>query len=117
MHRLIARLLLIVTLVGNLAPLALAATAAPPHACCVRKAVHHCHESSSSETNQPHVHSAGCCNQHCGTAVTTVRWAYAQPRVSTFSAQNVETHLGLPELVSPNTEISRVRSARAPPAC
>jgi putative oxidoreductase len=116
MHRLIARLLLSVTLMGNLAPLALAATAAQPHACCVRKAVHHCHDSSTPETNQLLVHSAGCCNQHCGTAVTTVRWAYAQPRVSTFSAQNVETHPGQPDLVSPNTEASRFQSTRAPPA-
>ena len=45
MHRLTARLLLLFALVGNLVPLALAAGAAPPHACCLRKGVHRCQDS------------------------------------------------------------------------
>jgi hypothetical protein len=115
MHRLIARSLLFVALVGNLTPLALAAATAPPHACCLRKAVHHCHDSLASETDQPVVRSADCCNRACGTAVTTVRWAYAQLPVSSFVAQNVETHLGQPDLASPDAELSRFQATRAPP--
>ena len=37
MHRLTARLLLFFALVGSLVPVALAASAAPTHACCLRK--------------------------------------------------------------------------------
>ena len=115
MHRLTARLLLFFALVGNLAPLALAATAAPPHACCVRKAEHHCHDSLASETGQLVIRDASCCNHNCCRAITTAQWAYTQPPAGTFDAPNVETHLGQPDLVSPNTEVSRFQSTRAPP--
>ena len=37
MHRVIARLLLVLLLTGIIAPVALAISAAPPHACCLRK--------------------------------------------------------------------------------
>jgi hypothetical protein len=45
MRRLTARLLLLFALAGTFVPPALAATAAPPHACCIRKAAHQCHGS------------------------------------------------------------------------
>jgi hypothetical protein len=119
MHRLTARLLLFFALVGSLAPLALAATAAPPHACCVRKAVHPCHDSlaseSVSETGQLVIRDANCCNGDCGRAVTTAQWAHAQSLAGTFDAPPVETHLGQPYLDSPNAKVFRFESTRAPP--
>jgi hypothetical protein len=120
MHRLIARFLLLVALVGNFAPLALAATAAP-HACCVRKAAHHCHDSLASEqvseTGQLAVRDVSSCNHDCCRAVTTARWAHAQSPASASFVQNVEAYLGQSTPVLSNAEVSRFQSTRAPPAC
>jgi hypothetical protein len=119
MHRLIARFLLLVALVGNLAPLALAAAASPPHACCVRKAVHHCHDSVASdqiqEAGQPVIRGTSCCNHDCCRALTTSRWAQAQQPTATSFAQNVEAYLGQSIPVSPTTAVSSFQSTRAPP--
>jgi hypothetical protein len=117
MHRLIAKLLLLVALAGNLAPLALAATAAP-HACCIRKAVHHCHDSlsSQSESGQLIIRDAPNCNHDCCRAVTTARWAHAQPRADQSFVQNIEAYLGHSNPVSPTTEPTSFQSTRAPPA-
>jgi hypothetical protein len=115
MHRWIARFLLLVAFAGNLAPLALAATAAPPHACCVRKAVHPCHNSLAAETGQLVIRASDCCNHNCGRAVIPVRWARAQPPVATSFAQDVEAYLRQLSPASPNTELCRFQSTRAPP--
>jgi hypothetical protein len=40
MHRVTARSLLVLLLVGVFVPVGLAIAAAPPHACCLRKAMH-----------------------------------------------------------------------------
>jgi hypothetical protein len=121
MHRLItkrpiAKFLLLVALLGNLAPLALAATATPPHACCIRN-VHHCHDSLTSETGQLVIRDASCCNHEGRRAITTHRWACAQPPASASFARNVEPHLGQPSPASPAAEVSRSQSTRAPPSC
>lgn len=116
MQRLIARFLLLVALVGNLGPLAVAAAIAPPHACCVRKAVHHCHSVAVSESDQLIIRDAGCCNHDCCRAVTTARWAHAQPPVNVFYAQNV-SRLDQPNPVSLNIELLEFHSSRAPPSC
>jgi hypothetical protein len=116
MHRLTARLLLCFALVGNLGPLALAATAAP-HACCIRKAVHHCHDSlsSQSEAGQLVIREASNCNHDCCRAVTTARWAQAQPSAAASFVQNIEAYLGHSNPVSPTTEATGFQSTRAPP--
>jgi hypothetical protein len=118
MHRLTARLLLFFALVGNLAPLVLAATT-PAHACCVRKAVHHCHDSLDSEqvseAGQLTIRDAGACNHDCCRAVTTARWAHAQPPAAISFAQQVEAYLDQSNPVSPSTEPTSFESTRAPP--
>jgi len=116
MHRLIARFLLLVALVGNFAPLALAATAAP-HACCVRKAAHRCHDSLAAQAGQLVIHDAACCHHDCCRAVTTARWAHAQSPASAPFVQNVEAYLGQSNPVLSNMEVPRFQSTRAPPAC
>ncbi|HZZ17574.1 MAG TPA: hypothetical protein VFE08_16625, partial [Candidatus Sulfotelmatobacter sp.] len=77
MHRLVAKFLLLFALVGNLTPLARAVTSAPPHACCIRKAVHSCHDSLSSQKDL-YIRDAACCNNGSGRSVITARWAHAQ---------------------------------------
>ena len=69
MHRLTARLLLVLTLVGTLAPVALAFSATPPHACCMRKPMHD-HGSSGVQTQPVDTGHRNCCPP-----VTTAQWA------------------------------------------
>src|SRR5271165_6741609 len=116
MHRLTARLLLFFAIVGNLVPLALATGATSPHACCLRKGVHRCHESAASESTELVVRAAGCCNQDCCRAVTTAPWAHTQQPATNFVAREVEAYLGQRNLSLPKTEVSRFQSTRAPPA-
>jgi hypothetical protein len=116
MHRLTAKLLLLFALVGYLAPVAMASAAAP-HACCLRKGIHHCQDSLGSETGQPVIHVTSCCNGDCCRAVTTEQWAHAQAPAATSFVQNVEAYLGQSTPVSPNAEVSSFQSTRAPPAC
>jgi len=63
MQRRTAKLLLLFAMVGTFVPLALAATAAPPHACCIR-AAHKCH-AMAGESDQLAIGSTGCCNHDC----------------------------------------------------
>jgi hypothetical protein len=71
MHRLTARLLLVLTLVGTLAPVALAVSAPPPHACCMRKPLH----DQGSRSLQTQTVDAG--HHNCCPPVTTAQWAEA----------------------------------------
>ena len=118
MPRLIARFLLFVAFAGNVTPLVVAATA-PPHACCVRKAVHHCHDSLPSElvpeSGQLLLRNPGSCNHDCCRALTTAQWAQTQPPAAATFGQHVEAYLDQSTPLSPNTEVSRFQSTRAPP--
>jgi hypothetical protein len=78
----IARFLLLLTVMGNLAPAALALAAPATHACCLRKSAHPCHESATTTAEHSVLRSADCCNHDCCRGVTTARWAYAQSPVS-----------------------------------
>jgi hypothetical protein len=69
MHRLTARLLLVLTLVGTLAPVALAVSAPPPHACCMRKPMH---DQDSRGLNTQTVDTG---HRNCCPPVTTAHWA------------------------------------------
>src|SRR5271154_6974200 len=96
MQRLTARFLLLFALIGTFVPLALAVTAVPPHSCCLRKAVHQCHQPATATANesdqrdQRSIHGAGCCSRDCGRAVTTSQWAYPQPSSASVFTANVE---------------------------
>jgi hypothetical protein len=117
MHRLTARLLLLFALLGHLVPVAMASTAAPLHACCLRKGIHHCQDSLGVETEQPVIRDSSCCKGGCCRAVTTAQWAHAQPVATAIFAPNVEAYVGQSNSVSHHADVSRFQSARAPPAC
>lgn len=68
MYRLTARLLLVLLLVGTLAPVALAISAPLPHACCRRKPMHD-HGSGSRD-----IQAVSGQNHNCCPPVTTARW-------------------------------------------
>jgi len=69
MHRLTARLLLVLLLVGTFAPVALAISAPLPHACCMRKPMHE-HGSRSLAAQAADEGHHNCCSP-----VTTAHWA------------------------------------------
>src|SRR5258708_393949 len=112
MQRLTARFLLLFALVGTLLPLALAVAATPPHACCLRKAVHQCHE---ADGDQRAIRSTGCCNHDSQRAVTTTQPAQARPSQMSIVAQNVAARLTEFRAVTPATQLFSSQSTRAPP--
>lgn len=114
-HRLTAKLLLLFSAVGNIVPLVQAAIPAPPHACCVRKATHHCHESANLDSSYLVIRGTGCCGHECCRAVTTAQWAYPQPRGAKFSKQGPSARVAEHILDSPATELLSSESSRAPP--
>ncbi len=69
MHRLTARLLLVLLLAGIFVPVAMAVSAPLPHACCMRKPMHS-HGSSSRD-----LQAVGSQNRSCCPPVTTAHWA------------------------------------------
>jgi hypothetical protein len=69
MHRLTAKLLLALLLVSIFAPVALAITAPPPHACCLRKPLHD-HGSGSLELQAVSSQRRNCCPP-----ATAAHWA------------------------------------------
>jgi len=110
MHRLTARLLLTLMLVGTFAPVALAISTPAPHACCMRKAMHE-HGSTNAE-----LHLAGAdCNHDCCHALTVSQSpqllpsAGAQP--ATFSTQLSAERAA----VNRSRLIQSSHSGRAPP--
>lgn len=118
MQRLTAKFLLLFALAGSFIPLAFAATAAVPHACCIRKA-HHCHDSqgTAEESEQLVIRAASCCNHDCCRAVTTSQWAHPQPRMTAIFAQKINARTIESHPDSPSTEFSSSQSTRAPPTC
>ena len=69
MHRLTARLLLVLLLAGIFVPAVMAVTAPLPHACCMRKPMHN-HGSSSRDLQAVSGQNRSCCPP-----VTTAHWA------------------------------------------
>ncbi len=114
MQRLIARFLLLFALVGTFVPLALAVTATPPHACCLRKAPHQCH-GSSTESGQRAISSTACCNHDCCRAVTTSQSAHPEPVLAPGFAQYVEAGIVESTSAVPAVKLLASQSPRAPP--
>lgn len=71
-----ARILLTLLPVGVLAPVALAITGDPPHACCLRKRMRD-RGPHQAEFNAP----PGCCNRDCCRPLTISHWAELTPPV------------------------------------
>jgi hypothetical protein len=113
MQRTIARLLLLFAFAGNLIPLALAATATPPHACCIRK-THHCHNSAAS-SSQPELLSRDCCRQSCGQVVITAPWAHPQTHAASTKDQIVTSRLTPLDQPAFSSESLIQQATRAPP--
>jgi hypothetical protein len=109
MLRWTARFLLVLSLVGIIAPAALAMTTPPPHACCLRKGMH-CHNPAETQVQTP-----GCCNHDCCRSLTVPQFAEYSPAISNIVAQ-AAVSLTV-ELVPgrPGAEMDASYSGRAPP--
>ena len=109
MHRLTARLLLILLLVSAFAPVALAISTPEPHACCLRKPMR-------DGQRDPEIQSRpDCCRHDCCRPLTVSLWAHFAPlanaRVTPASVPlTSELHL-IHRTISGN----RSDSVRAPP--
>ena len=114
MHRLTARIMLVVALLGAFAPSALAALYEPPHACCVRR-VHHCHNSIDPDSELA-IRDVSCCKNEGCRAVTTTRWAHAQPPSAGFFLRAADLSLAAQRANIPFSAPAESQSTRAPPA-
>jgi len=114
MQRLTARLLLLFACAGTFLPVALQAMAAPPHACCRRKAAHQCHESADSNPEESSIRSSGCCNHDCCRTLTTSQWA-DYPKAAAILSQSIDASTSSLRAALPSREISRAHASRAPP--
>jgi len=80
MQRWIARTLLVLLLVGVLAPAALAMGAPSPHACCMRKP-------SQPSPQQAGIGARECTHHECCRSLAVSHWAQTEPARSISSAQ------------------------------
>jgi hypothetical protein len=112
MPRLTARFLLVFALVGTFVPLALAITAEPQHACCLRKSAHQCH---GSDPDERAIRSNSCCNQNNSRAVTTSQWAHPRSSLASLSVRTVDARLAESRVEAPANELLSSQSTRAPP--
>jgi hypothetical protein len=121
MRRSITKFLLLFALVGNLAPAALAISTPTLHACCLRKAAHHCHGSQghgsqASDSGQLVVQGPNCCGHECCRAATTAQWAQPQQRLDFVSLQNINAHAVGFRTDFPSSASAEFQSTRGPPA-
>lgn len=115
MQHLTARLLLLIALAGTFAPLALQAAAAPSHACCLRKAMHRCHEAAAADRHEPVASAPGCCHQNCYRAAITKQCAHPEPSIEAAFARNTENHESDFQPEVPDFNLLSTQSTRAPP--
>jgi len=110
MQRLTARLLLVLVLVSVLAPLGLAATAAPPHACCRR------HPMAIAPAGDAQIRAVpACCDHDCCRSVTLTQWAHVGPTAGWFATfVSISAH-PVPQSASPTSAVDHAHSGRAPP--
>jgi len=114
MQRLTARLLLLFAFAGSFLPLALAATAAPSHACCIRKA-HKCHQAAGSESEAAITASNCCANHECCRALTKSQSAPALPQFAPVFTASIAAHTAALRSHAPAARIAASQSPRAPP--
>src|ERR1700722_20178575 len=110
MHRATARLLLILLLVGVFVPVALAISAAPAHACCLRNPMHG-RPSHEAQFQSP----LGCCQHDCCRPLTVSRGAHPASKTGA-PATSVSTILRLHrESIGFASSVNHAHPGRAPP--
>ena len=115
MRRLTASVLLLILLTGISAPLALALSAVPPHACCVRKGPH-CHTMRGDDSQGPALYAPSCPSHSCCRALSATH--YAQPNSSAHknSVPQSQPLFALFNSIYRPTNLTAVHTVRGPPA-
>src|SRR6266571_7786001 len=108
MNRWIARVLLLLLLMGTFGPVALAISASAPHACCMRKPMRRSGHENAFQSVSHHDH-------RCCTPLASTHWAQAETvrRVHVTLPATV-LNLGTPP-AAPKRHVERSLSVRAPP--
>jgi hypothetical protein len=114
MQRLTAKLLLLLTAIATFLPVAFAAIAPAPHACCIRHA-RRCHTAATSSSDERSIHGTGCCNHDCCRAVTTSHRAHPQPNLAVAFAQRAHAPIAELHPTLFAAEPVSSQSPRAPP--
>ena len=110
MQRFTARLLLVLVLVGVLAPAGLAATAAPAHACCRRHPIPDATAGGVQIKALP-----ACCNHDCCRSVTVSQWANVCPAGRCFATFALTSAPSISFVAFPASAVDHAHSGRAPP--
>jgi hypothetical protein len=111
MHRVTARLLLVLLLVSIIAPAALAITAPTPHACCLRMK-HDCTTTTHALEFQA---APACCNRDCYRPLTISQWG-ENPQCNAAAITPAKTTLLFARsAIGHNETGSTAHSGRAPP--
>jgi hypothetical protein len=108
MRRLTARLLLIVLLAGSYAPLAVAFSATPPHACCLRK-------NSSSGNSRELSFDSWRHDQDCCRLLAVNQWAQPRPTVIPSRIEHEQTVIRVSGAHPRTFEQQSSHAVRAPP--
>jgi hypothetical protein len=114
MRRLIASTLMLFLLVGISTPLALALSADPPHACCLRKKTH-CHTTATELSDQRSFNGPKCPHHTCCRALSASHWA--RPQQSTHAAA-IHEHQGALDYtnsVAYSSDLNASHAVRGPP--
>jgi len=110
MHRLTARSLLVLLLVGVFAPVALAISAPPVHACCMRKPMHQPGSHDSTFNTPP-----GCCQHDCCRPLTVSQWAHVTPSANALATPAFAILQSDRQAHHFATSLNYAHSGRAPP--
>ena len=108
MQRQIARALLVLLLVGVFAPVGLAMSAVPPHACCMRK-MH------AGHWQVPEIAARHCVNHDCCRAVIVSQTAFQQRQSNAEATENSASFRALARTTRTRTDFYSSCSGRAPP--
>lgn len=109
MHRTIARVLLVLMLVGTFVPIGLAMTAPATHACCLRKA-------HGGHSEAPQVNALETGNGKCCPPLATANWSKASAPVVVQRISATATLAIADGCLVHSVEFNALLSARAPPA-
>ena len=114
MRRLIASALLLFLFAGVSVPLALAVSADPPHACCLRKKPH-CHSMSPDDSTGLAFRAPSCANHSCCRALTATHWAQPRPQTQAHSIGQGEPLLTRSNSIFRTSDFIAAHAVRGPP--
>ena len=109
MQRFIARVVVVLMLVGVLVPAALAVSAPAPHACCMRKPMH------QPAPNQAEFSVRHCGNHECCRSLAASQWAEPAPSSSDYARQQTASLHLQGNVIYRTADLRSFQFVRGPP--